>query len=222
MSKNTTKKKVLIVDDHAVLRGGLSQVIGQQEDLEVCGEAESAPDALTAIDTLMPDVAIVDLSLASGSGLELIKEISARFPKLPVVVLSMHDETLYASRALKAGALGYVMKKESTEHVISALRKVLDGGYALSDNMIARMMGTFVRGKKPLARSPVDLLSDRELEVFQLLGQGHSTREIAKVLHLSIKTVSAYRENIKQKLKLKSANELVRHAIHWATLNYAE
>jgi DNA-binding NarL/FixJ family response regulator len=211
------KKKILIVDDHSVVREGLATVINQQPDLMVCAQADSAAKALSIIPAAMPDAAIVDISLEGRSGLELIKDLKARHPDLPVMALSMHDETLYAERALRAGARGYVMKKESTHDMVTGLRRVLEGGFHVSERMASRILRQYANHEPATPRSPVELLSDRELEVFQFIGQGVGTRQIAERLHLSMKTVSCYRQNIKTKLNLKNASELVSHAIHWAS-----
>lgn len=218
MKKSTEARrppaKVLVVDDHPVVRQGLAQLLRQEEDLAYCGGAEDAVEALKAIEKLQPDIAIVDISLRDTSGIELIKDIRIRFPKLPVVVLSMHDESFYAERVLRAGARGYVMKEEAAEKVLVALRKVLAGEIFLSESMSARLLSKFVEGRTE-SRFRTERLSDRELEVFQLVGQGLGTRHIATNLHLSVKTIEAHRANIKRKLKLRSATELLQHAIQW-------
>jgi DNA-binding NarL/FixJ family response regulator len=207
--------RVLIVDDHPLLRKGVSQLIDQEKDLVVVGEAEDAHKAITAIENTKPDVALIDISLSGTSGIELLKNIKVRFPKLKMLVLSMHDESVYAHRALRAGASGYIMKQEGTERVLLALRKVLHGEVYLSDRLGNRMLHTLVNGRAPLTSSPVEELSDRELEVFNLIGQGHGTRPIAERLHLSVKTIESHRAHIKEKLNLQSASELVHHAIQW-------
>jgi DNA-binding NarL/FixJ family response regulator len=207
--------RVLIVDDHPLLRKGVSQLIDQEKDLVVVGEAEDAHKAITAIETTKPDIALIDISLTGASGIELLKNIKARFPKLKMLVLSMHDESVYAHRALRAGASGYIMKQEGTEKVLTALRKVLKGEVYLSERLGNRMLHTLVNGRAPLTSSPVEELSDRELEVFNLIGQGHGTRPIAEKLHLSIKTIESHRAHIKEKLNLQNATELVHHAIQW-------
>ncbi len=181
----------------------------------VCGEAENPHQALAAIKDNHPDIAVIDLSLSHTSGIELIKNIKPRYPGLPILVLSMHEESLYAERALRAGARGYIMKKEAPEKVIAAIRKVLEGGIYLSETMGDKLLNEFISRKSDTVSSPVELLSDRELEVFQLIGKGLGTRQIAEKLNISIKTVEVYRANIKEKLKLKSSAELVQHAIHW-------
>jgi len=213
--KKTARKKILIVDDHPVLREGLTVAINQQPDLAVCAQAGDAEEAMAAVGASKPDAAIIDISLQGRSGVDLIKDLKNRHPDLPVMALSMHDEDVYAERALRAGALGYVMKKESTENMLKALRKVLDGKFHVSERMSARLLQLAVKQPGIPSSSPSDLLSDRELEVFELLGHGESTRQIAEALHLSIKTVSCYRENIKTKLNFKGSAELVSHAIHW-------
>ena len=210
------KRKIFIVDDHPAVQQGLAAVIAQQTDLELCGGASSAREALQAIAETKPDVIIVDLSLLEGSGLELLKDLRARHQKLPLLVLSMHDEVLYAERALHAGASGYVMKKEPMSVLLTALRQVLKGEVYLSDRLKSRIVGSYVGRTQPVLYSPVEVLSDRELEVFELIGQGFGTQEIARQLNLSMKTVSCYRQNIKSKLGLKGGPELIRHAIHWA------
>jgi DNA-binding NarL/FixJ family response regulator len=207
--------KVLLVDDHPLVREGLVNLISQQADLQICGEAGNEPQALELIRTVRPDVAIVDISLETGSGIELIKSIKAMFPAVTVLVLSMHDELLYAERALRAGARGYVMKREAAKKVIEAIRCVLAGQLYVSDKIAALMAEKFVEGRQPATASPIEQLSNRELEVFQLLGLGHNTRQIADHLHVGFKTVQAYCARIKQKLKLANATELLREAIRW-------
>ena len=208
------KARVLVVDDHPVVRQGMAQLIGHEPDLEVCGEAASAPDALKAISACRPDVAVVDLSLKGVSGLELLKDIKVRHPRLPVLVLSMADENIFAERALRAGARGYMMKEEAAEKVPDAIRCVMSGRIYLSDAMSSRLLHQFVDGRTE-AGSAVDSLSDRELEVFQLIGQGLGTGEIARRLHLSPKTIETYRAHIKEKMNLESATELLQHAIQY-------
>jgi DNA-binding NarL/FixJ family response regulator len=206
------KKRVLIVDDHPILRDGLSKVINQQDDLEICGEASDAQGGLAAIAKCHPDVVIVDLTLEEGSGLDLIKDIHTRNSKLPVLVLSMHHESLYAERAVRAGAQGYVMKREPVGNVIMALHKVLGGHMALSENIVSQLIGAPERANKPEAGLPTDLLSNRELEVFRLLGQGLGTRKIAAKLRVAASTVETHRAGIKEKLGLGSATELIARA----------
>jgi DNA-binding NarL/FixJ family response regulator len=208
-------KKIVIVDDHPIVRQGLENLINHESDLSVCGQAEDAHQAMKAIKMLNPDMIIVDISLEEKNGLELIKDIKAQYPSLPILALSMHDETLYAERVLRAGAKGYIMKQQATENVIEAIRKVLSGQLYVSDRMTIRMMHKLVRGKLKMGTSTTDCLSDRELEVFLLIGKGYGTRQIAERLHLSIKTIETYRAHIKEKLNLAGAAELLQHAIHW-------
>jgi DNA-binding NarL/FixJ family response regulator len=209
------KARVLLVDDHPILRKGLAQMINQEVDLMVCGEAEDASKAFDAFANLQPDVALVDISLKRGNGIELIKNVKARYPDLPILVLSMHDEALYAERALRAGSLGYIMKEEATEQVLAGLRRVLAGEIFLSERMKSRMLQQLANGRGKVVVSPIEQLTDRELQVFRLIGEGRSTRQIAGELHLSVRTVEAYREYIKDKLSLKNSTELVQHAFHW-------
>ena len=209
------KYRVLLIDDHPILRKGLAELINQESDLTVCGEAEEAPKAFEAVGLLNPDVALVDISLKGGNGLELIKNIKARWPDLPLLVLSMHDETLYAERALRAGSLGYIMKEEAIDKVLTAIRHVIAGEIFLSDRMKGRMLNQLVGGRIKQGTSSIDNLSDRELEVFRLIGEGRGTRQIAEELRLSVRTVEAYREYIKDKLNLKNGTELVQHAFQY-------
>ncbi len=209
------KRTVLIVDDHPIVRQGLAQLIDQERDLHVCGQAEDAHQAMRAIRMLNPDMVVVDISLRDSSGIELIKDIKVQYPNLPVLTLSMHDEGIYAERALRAGAKGYIMKQEATENVVTAIRRVLAGEMYVSDDMAAKMVSKLVAGRAETGSSPVDRLSDRELEVFRLIGSGFGTREMAEKLHLSIKTIETYRAHIKEKLGLVDANELLRAAINW-------
>ena len=207
-------KQVFLVDDHPLVREWLTNLINKRPDLQVCGEAGSAPEALQRIGAIQPDIAIVDITLASGSGIELIKDLQSQHPAVAVLVLTMHDETVYALRALRAGARGYIMKAEATTKIIQAIRTVLEGRLYVSDKVTALMAEKFaVLPRK--AGSPIELLSDRELEVFQLLGRGLSTRQIADQLHISFKTVQAFCARIKDKLQLDNVNELLREAIRW-------
>lgn len=207
------KAKIIIVDDHPIVRQGLTELINHENDLVVCCQAEDASEAMEFIKESDPDIIIVDISLKETNGLELIKDIKVRHPQLPVLVLSMHDESLYAERSLRAGARGYIMKQEATDKVITAIRKVLTGELYISDKMTAKMVDRLVRGATE--SSPVNALSDRELEVFDMLGQGHGTRYISEKLHLSIKTIETYRAHIKRKLNLSDATELIQHAVQW-------
>ncbi len=210
---------VLLVDDHPIVRQGLAQLVNNEPDLVVCGEADHAAAALRAVEALRPDVVIVDIALKGTDGLELIKRIRARWPTLPTIALSMHDESLYAERVLHAGGQGYVMKQEATENVMVAIRRVLGGEVYLSPAMQARLLQRLVGGD--VERTPMESLSDRELEVLRLLGEGRSTRQIAGTLRLSVKTIESYREHIKKKLNLTNATELILYAVHWATKSEA-
>lgn len=211
-----TKRKILIVDDHPILRKGLALLINQEPDLLVCAEAENAQMALESLERVIPDMAIVDISLPGIDGIELIKELHLRHRDIPVLIVSMHDETLYAERSLRAGARGYVMKQEALEKVLVAIRKVLQGEIFVSERITTKMLEKFVsvEGVSQTA-SPIDLLSNRELTVFRLIGQGNKTRQIAERLHLSVKTVESYRAHIKEKLKLGDGTDLLKYAIQW-------
>lgn len=211
------KAKIIIVDDHPIVRQGLADLIEQEKDLLVCGQVEDAGGAMKAIKELEPDMVIVDITLADSSGIELIKDLKVQYPDLPVLTLSMHDESLYAERALRAGAKGYIMKGETTKNVITAIRKVLAGQIYTSDKVAAKMVSKLVGGKPDMGASPLECLSDRELEVFQLIGQGNGTRKIAEKLYLSIKTIETYRAHIKEKLNLTDTNQLLRYAIQWVS-----
>lgn len=212
---NKPKSKLVLIDDHPLVREWLTNLIHQQPDLMVCGEAESAPAAMEVIAASKPDVAIVDISLKDSSGIELIKDIKAAHPRVAVIVLSMHDERLYAERALRAGARGYIMKRETTKKVIACIRHVLEGKLYVSDQLASLLAEKFVDGSAMAVQFPVEQLSDRELEVFQMLGEGQETRQIAESLHVSMKTVQAYCARIKEKLKLANATELLREAVRW-------
>jgi len=211
-----SKTRVLIVDDHPIVRQGLVRLIELQTDLCVCGEAANAPEALRAIETLKPDVAVVDLSLDKGlSGIELIKDIKTRFSKLPVLVLSMYDENVFAERTLRAGAKGYVMKEEASETMLTAIRRVANGKIYLSDNMSTRILSSLVKGQPEISRLPVERLTDRELEVLELIGRGLRTGQVARKLHLSVKTIETHRAHIKEKLQIENASKLLQYAIGW-------
>lgn len=209
------KHRVLLVDDHPIVRQGLQQLINDEPDLEVCGQACSGEEALIMIPTCVPDVAMIDISLEDRSGVELIKDIRVRHPDLPLLALSMHDESLYAERVLRAGGRGYIMKQEATEKLLSAIRRVLGGQIYLSEKMTTRLLGKYVNDKHLRGESPMKRLTDRELEIFTLIGRGMSTREIADKLFVSIKTVEAHREHIKEKLNIRNWVELVRHAVQF-------
>ncbi len=208
------KHEILLVDDHPLVREWLASLINQQPDLAISGEAESAKEALEYLERKSPDLAIIDLSLRESSGLDLIKTMKVQHPQVGVIVLSMHDERHYAERAIRAGARGYVMKRETTKKIISAIHQVLAGRLGVSEDVAALFAEKFV-DNKPSSGSPVEELSDRELEVFRLLGQGLETRAVATRLQISIKTVQAYCARIKDKLKLANATELLREAIRW-------
>jgi len=211
-----TRSTIFIVDDHPIVRQGLALLINREPDLTVCGDAEEASSALRMIESLKPDLIIVDISLNGPDGLELLKNIRARDPNLPVLILSMLDESLYAERSLRAGASGYIMKQEATDRVLVAIRRILDGEIYVSDRMADRMLHRFVGGAQQVEpRSPISDLSDRELEVFRLIGDGRGTRQIAQELHISVKTVESYQAHIKDKLSLKNARELLQRAIQW-------
>ena len=218
---DSQKRKVFIVDDHPLVREWLTNLINQQSDLAVCGEAATAAEAQQAMAVAKPQVAIVDISLKDSSGIELIKDLKKSSPDLLVLVLSMHDESLYAERALRAGAKGYIMKRETTGKVIEALRQVLEGKFYISEAIAQAMTARVVEGKTPVPRSPIEQLSDRELAVFNLLGQGRGTRQIAETLGVSIKTIQAYCARIKQKLSLQSATDLLREAFRYKEANAA-
>jgi len=209
------RTRILLVDDHAVVRFGAAQLINREPDLVVCGEEEDAAKAMTAITNLKPDLVIADISLKDSSGLELMRNLKAQYPKMPVLVVSAHDEAIYAEIAFRAGALGYLMKDQALDKIVTAIRRVLSGAIYVSDALAARMLQRQVRGQTDINQSPVKSLSDREMEVFQLIGQWKKTREIADELHLSIKTIEYYREQIKRKLNLKSASELTHYATSW-------
>lgn len=213
--QRTKKYRVLIVDDHPIVREGLSTIINQQGDLTVCGEAEDAQTALQAVATLQPDLVIVDISLKGVNGIDLVKHLQRQHEKVPVLVMSMHDESLYVERVLRAGARGYIMKQEGTEKVVTAVHQVLAGEIYVSDAMGKKLLRAFQEGRPDSGTPSVERLSDRELEVFRLIGQGYGTRQIAETLHVSVKTVNTYRQHIKQKLKLESGPELLQHAIQW-------
>jgi DNA-binding NarL/FixJ family response regulator len=215
MEAETKKIRVLIVDDHPIIRHGLSQLINQETDMAICGEAEDGTDIIQIIEQTGPDVLLLDISLKSCNGIDLLPDIRARFPGLPVLMLTMHDETRYAERSLRAGAHGYIIKKDPPESVIQAVRQVLAGEIYLSRSMTSKMLKKVAAGDEARRTSPAEVLSAREREIFALIGEGKGTREVAELLNLSIKTVDAHRANIKKKLELKSAPELVQTAIKW-------
>ena len=210
------RNKIFLIDDHPIVRQGLALLINREMDLEVCGDAEGAPSALAALEMAEPDLIILDISLNGPDGLDLLKTIRLNDPHVPVLVLSMHDEATYAERSLRAGANGYIMKQEATDRVLIAIRRILGGEVYLSERLTNKMLQQIVRGTDPVKQSPMSQLSDRELEIYRLIGSGHATRQIAEELHISVKTVESYQAHIKVKLSLRSARELVQHAIEWA------
>ncbi len=214
--KTIPKHKVLIVDDHPIFCLGMSELINKETDLVVCGSVENIKDANKAIDTLCPDMVIVDISLKDGSGIDLVEDIKKNHKGLPTLVLSMYDESLYAERAFLAGARGYVMKQEAISYVVKAIRQVLKGDIYASDQIKDKVFKRLTSQVNSEEQSPLDLLTNRELEVFRLIGNGLSSKEISEQLHLSIKTIGTYRENIKDKLNIKHFTELVKVAVHWA------
>jgi DNA-binding NarL/FixJ family response regulator len=209
------KTKVFLVDDHPLVREWLTQLIQRENDMAVCGEAEDTQEALEKIEATKPAIVIADISLKTTHGLELVKDLQARLPSLPVLILSMHDESLYAERVLRAGAKGYITKQEATKKILPAIRQVLSGQIYISEKMASRMVHKMVLGRALEQKSPIERLTDRELEVFQLIGRGQGTRRIAAELHLGIKTVESYRARIKDKLKLEDGTQLLQQAIQW-------
>ena len=215
-SSATIKSRVLVVDDHPIVRQGLTLLINRESDLTVCGEAEDAHTAMQSLTATRPDILVVDISLNGPDGLDLLKNVRSRHPDLPVLILSMHDESIYAERALRAGAQGYIMKQEATEKVLVALRRILSREIYVSERIANRMLHRYIGNPSAGRPSSIADLTDRELEVFRLIGEGHSTRQIAEELHISVKTVESYQSHIKEKLSLRSARELVQHAIQWS------
>jgi DNA-binding NarL/FixJ family response regulator len=209
------KRRVFLVDDHPITRQGLAALINSEHNLVVCGEADSAPSAIEQIQKLAPDIALVDVTLKTTSGIELMKHLKALRPEMPVLMMSMHDESLFAERALRAGAKGYIMKLEPSARILAALRATLGGDLYLSEKMKDKMLSRIARSGTAEVTYAIDSLSDREMEVFQLIGNGYGTRQIAERLHLSVKTIDSYREHLKLKLRLDGGTELVRHAIQW-------
>lgn len=209
------KTRIAIVDDHPIVRQGIKELINNEKDLEVCAEAESADEAMRVFKDAEAEMAIVDISLKDASGVELIKKLKEQHANMSILALSMHDEFLYAERVLRAGARGYIMKHEGAEKLIIAIRKILNNQIYISDKMSEKMMRKFIGGKLEIGESPTDCLSNRELEVLELIGKGHGTRQIAEKLSLSIKTVETYRSHIKEKLNIAGATELLQYAIHW-------
>ena len=212
------KIKVFVIDDHPLVREWLATLLNRQSDFQVCGEASNGPEAIELIATAKPDVAIVDISLEGGSGIELIKDIKAAYPDVVMVVLTMHDEALYAERTLRAGARGYVMKREATKNIIPAMRRVLEGKLFVSDKFLAAIAERLVEWNVAVG-SPVAQLSDREMEVFQMIGRGMETRQIAEAMRVNFKTVQSFCARIKEKLMLANATELLREAVLWQVTN---
>jgi DNA-binding NarL/FixJ family response regulator len=214
-TKPSSPSRILIVDDHPLFREGLRQLIEREPDLSVCGEAKDAAEAIRLVDESKPDLVIVDISLGNTSGIDLVKSLKANDAELPLLVLSMHDESLYAERSLRAGAMGYLMKHEPPKTVKAAIHRVLGGEMYLSEKMSSSMITKLMRGGGESKESAVNGLSDRELEVFRLLGQGKGTRQIAQELNLTIPTINSFRARIKEKLQVKNSSELLLRAIHW-------
>lgn len=212
------KRRIFVVDDHSVMRWGYIALINQEPDLEVCGEADTALEALEKIVDADADLAIVDISLEGMNGIELTKHLQARYPALPVLIVSMHDESLYGERALRAGAKGYIMKREARSRIIDAIRHLLRGAFYLSDAMSTKILLQYQGRKISEGASSIERLSDRELEVFELFGRGYSTREIAKALLISPKTVDSHRARIKTKLAVDNTTELLQHAVQWVQM----
>ena len=210
-------RRVLIVDDHPIVRQGLRRVMENEVDLSVCGEAESVRDARQAIKDLKPDALIADISLKQGDGIELVRDVRAHHPQLQILVLSMHDETIYAERMLSAGANGYIMKQAASEQFLIAMRRVLDGGSYVSEAVGNNMIQKFAAGAAYISANPIDRLSNRELQILHMIGKGMSTRETAQSLNLSIKTVESHRQRIKRKLNLATGTQLIQYAVNWFT-----
>ena len=215
VSPGMRRKRIVIVDDHPIIRHGLAELIRDEPDLEVHGAAENAARAMELIETGNPDLAIIDISLGDSNGVDFIKTLRAKHPDVRILVLSVHNESLYAERALRAGASGYIMKEEATENLMLAIRRVLQGEVYLSSKMSTRLLDELVHGRGAYRHDSRPVLTNRELQVLELIGRGLGSRDIAQRLKLSIKTVDAHRANIKSKLGLKKASELVQHAVHW-------
>lgn len=210
------KKRIFLVDDHPLMRQGIAQLVNSQDDMEVCGDAGDAPAAMKKVADTQPDLVVVDISLRGSNGIELIKNLKAIQRQLPILALSMHDEMVYAPRVLRAGALGYIMKQQPVENVIQAIRRILGGEIYVSEAVSSQMLQQAVSGGRTgVNRSPVDKLSDRELEVIQSIGRGKPTRDIARELNVSVKTIESHRAHIKEKLSLKNASELVKFSVQW-------
>jgi DNA-binding NarL/FixJ family response regulator len=214
------RRRIFMVDDHPITRYGLTQLINREADLQVCGDAESAPQALAAIKAARPDLVLADLTMPGKSGLEFLKDMQAQHPEVPVLVMSMHDETIYAERVLRAGGRGYIMKNEGGEKILEAIRQVLQGQVYVSKPMSAALLNLIARPRPVTGAAMPGVLSDREFEVFQLIGQGLSAQEIGQRLNLSVKTVATHRQHIRQKLKLRAGPDLIRQAVRWAAAQH--
>lgn len=214
--KTQRRTRILLVDDHPMVRERLAEVINREPDLVVCAEAEDRSQAIETIKARQPALVIVDITLRNSNGVELIKDIHSRWPGLLMLVVSMHDESLYAERVLRAGARGYITKQEATRSILRAIRRVLEGHIFLNENIASRILGRLTRSESGDAASAVDSLADRELQVFELTGRGLNTRQIAQQLHIGVKTVETYRHRIREKLKIEHARDLLQSAIAWA------
>lgn len=214
-SASPVRRQVLVIDDHPFMRAGLTQMIDRQPDMQICGEAGNPAEAMQVLARCRPDLVLSDITMPGRSGLEFIKDLTATIEGLPILVVSMHDETIYAERALRAGARGYIMKEAGGENLLAAIRQVLRGEVYVSPRISSRLLENLSARRPRNSSSPIEKLSDREFDVFQLIGQGKSTRDIAAQLHLSSKTVDVHRSHIKEKLDLKDSTELVRHAVRW-------
>lgn len=215
----TKPTRVFLVDDHPIVRQGLARLLSHEADLEVCGEAGDVASAIQAVNELRPDVVVADLSLQEGSGIDLIKTLRTQTPDIPVLVLTMHEESFYAERALRAGARGYLTKQEASEKILTAIRQVVHGDLYVSDRLSPKLLQRLITGAPNTDDPLVSRLSDRELQVFLFIGEGRGTQEIADQLHLSVKTIETYRANLKEKLDLRDARELVQYAIRWVVLH---
>ena len=210
------RRRIVLVDDHPMVRERLAEILDREADLAVCGEAEDRHEALAVVQSKRPDLVIVDLTLKNSDGLELIKDIHSRWPRLQVLVLSMHDESLYAERAIRAGARGYITKQEATRDILLAVRRILGGDIYVNDRIATRLLGRLAAHPDKMVAAPAEMLADRELQVFELTGRGLNTREIAARLRVSVKTIETYRARIRQKLNLQDGSELLQLAISWA------
>ena len=215
-SRARTRHQVLIVDDHPIVRQGLRRLIDQEKDLAVCGEAESLAEAETAIRKLRPDLVISDITLKQGDGIDLVKHARAKHPRLPILVLSMHDEVIYAERVLSAGANGYIMKQADSAELLRAMRRLLGGGIYVSEAIGNSMLRMAASGGRHAVANPIERLSNRELQILQMIGSGLSTRQAAEALSLSMKTIETHRERIKRKLHLATGSQLVQYAVNWS------